>query len=218
MKILLRSPTSAAILLAVLALLPGVAAAQALDKRCGNPFSNGNVGPYDYDNPYSRANEIPVVERYHFNSDVENLIRGQSSAQIMGDLDYVLRAVPNHHRALASLMRYAPKRSPRDQQFFATECYFSRAVVFRPDNATVHMIYGVYLAKSRNYPAAEKEYLAAVELSPKYAEAHYNLGLLYVKNGQLELAHESAQKAYELGFPLQGLKRKLRDAGIWKGD
>ena len=62
---------------------------------------------------------------------------------------------------------------------------------------------------------AKDEYLIALELQPDYAEAHYNLGLLYVKQKEFELAVQSARKAYDLGFPLQGLRRQLDRAGAW---
>lgn len=186
-----------------------------LGASCGNPFNNGTVGPYDYENPSDQIQRIPFVETNHFNPDVENLVRGQSSAYIMGDLDFVLRAVPNHHGALVSLMRYDSKRVAAERKYFSTECYFQRAVTFRPDDAAAHVLYGIYLVRIGKMSEAKDEYLIALELQPDYAEAHYNLGLLYVKQKEFELAVQSARKAYDLGFPLQGLRRQLDRAGAW---
>lgn len=42
------------------------------------------------------------------------------------------------------------------------------------------------------------------------AEIHYFLGLLLVDLGDLDNAVEHARRAYELGYPLPGLKTKLR--------
>ena len=98
---------------------PGGLTAQAqILGNCGDPFGNGEVGPYDYENPNDQIQLIPFVEANHFNPDVENLVRGQSSAYIMGDLDFVLRAVPNHHRALMSLMRYDSMRVAVERKYF----------------------------------------------------------------------------------------------------
>lgn len=62
-------------------------------------------GPFDYTNPEHRSKNLGVVERFHFTLEVESLIRGKSS-YIWGDLDYTLRAFPNHHRALYAFARY----------------------------------------------------------------------------------------------------------------
>jgi tetratricopeptide (TPR) repeat protein len=191
---------------------PGMLAA-----GCGNPFDNGAIGPWDYQSSYDREHHLPIIERYHFNREVETLVKGQTSVYILQDLDYVLRAFPGHHRALASLLRYAPNRLPDEKKYLPTECYFQRAIVFAKNDATAFLVYGVYLASNDKALEAKKLYLAALELNRDYAEAHYNLGLLYVKEKEFELAVESAKKAYELGFPLQGLKRQLEEAGVWGG-
>ena len=39
---------------------------------------------------------------------------------------------------------------------------------------------------------------------------------MYVKKKEYEKASAHAQKAYALGFPLPGLKNKLKAAGKWK--
>jgi hypothetical protein len=44
---------------------------------------------------------------------------------------------------------------------------------------------------------------------------HYNLGLLYVDQMQYDLAREQAKQAYELGYPLNGLRARLERAGRW---
>ena len=46
------------------------------------------------------------------------------------------------------------------------------------------------------------------------AELHYFLGLMYVEKNNLELAKKHAAYAYELGYPLPGLKAKLRRRGV----
>ncbi|RMF99175.1 MAG: hypothetical protein D6727_00940, partial [Gammaproteobacteria bacterium] len=147
---------------------------QALD--CGDPFANG-VGPYDYTNALDRAKHIVTVEQYHFNADVQALRGGQTSAYIMTDLDYVLRAVPNHHQALAALARYASQRLPQEGDFMPTECYFLRAVIFKPDDPVVRAAYGVFLTQAGRADDAEKQFLEAIRIDDSYAEAHYNLGL-----------------------------------------
>jgi tetratricopeptide (TPR) repeat protein len=184
------------------------------DIECG-ALENA-YGPFDYTDAAERREKLPIVEQFHFNADVENLRRGQSSS-IMGDLDYTLRAFPNHHRALNAMGRYqlnnptaavAPYRS--------ADCYFNRAIRFRPGDGTVRMIYGTYLFKRGEREAALKRYQEAVDLSPDSAEAHYNMGLLQVELKRFDAALVHAHKAYALGYPLQGLKNRLKRAGAWR--
>lgn len=47
----------------------------------------------------------------------------------------------------------------------------------------------------------------------KSAEIHYFLGLIYLERDELDLAETHAILAYELGYPLRGLKTKLANLG-----
>ncbi|MEO0422642.1 MAG: tetratricopeptide repeat protein [Pseudomonadota bacterium] len=177
-------------------------------------------GPFDYTDPIHKRQKLPVVERHHFNRDVAQARRGVGTKNTPGqDIDYTLRAFPNHHAALYAVMLYTMQvplgRHPKGLQF-APDCYYQRALAWRPNDPTVHMVYGVFLSKTGKLERALEEYETAIELSPEYAEAHYNYGLLLLDNGRHEKALEHAQRAYELGFPLDGLKRKLLQAGVWR--
>ena len=44
-------------------------------------------------------------------------------------------------------------------------------------------------------------------------EIHYFLGLAYLNLKDLDLASEHARRAYDLGYPLPGLRNKLAAAG-----
>src|SRR5882672_10328606 len=76
---------------------PGSARAGGLRSGCG-ALPNA-YGPFDYRIEHDK---LAIVEAYHFTSQVELLIRGQSGA-LGADLDYTLRAAPNHHRALVAM-------------------------------------------------------------------------------------------------------------------
>ncbi len=52
-------------------------------------------------------------------------------------------------------------------------------------------------------------------LEGKSSEIHYFLGLTLVDLKRYEEAVEHARKAYALGYPLQGLRKKLKAAGHW---
>jgi len=57
--------------------------------------------------------------------------------------------------------------------------------------------------------------LLAIKYAPNNFEAHYNLGLLYLDTKRPNKALEQAKIAYRGGYPLEGLKMRLKDAGVW---
>lgn len=193
-----------------------VTPAYALNREvpgCGN-LANA-YGPYDYTDPDDILNRLPIVERAHFTNSVETLAKGHTGT-VMGDLDYTLRAFPNHHRALMSLIYYR-LRHPwlPGQPYKSAECYFQRALAFKPDDGNVYMIYGIYQYKRGKYTEAEKLYRKALEIMPENADLLNNIALLYLKRSKYALAKKYAQHAYNNGFPLHGVEKKLRQIGEW---
>jgi Flp pilus assembly protein TadD len=79
----------------------------------------------------------------------------------------------------------------------------------------VRMVYGNYLLKAGQIDKATEQFQVAVDLDPENPTINYNLGLLYMKKKDYEQANTYAKKAYELGFPLPGLKNQLMEAGKW---
>jgi len=173
-----------------------------------------SYGPFDYRT--SKA-ELKIVEDYHFTPDVETLRHG-NTATVGGDIDYTLRASPNHHRALMSMVNLAVRTKsekplgPR----LTVDCYFDRAMRFANDDGAVRIIYGIYLYKIGKKVDARRVLEDARKIDDGDPNLHYNLGVVYLDLGDKDNALASAQKAYQLGAQLPGLRDKLRKAGVWK--
>jgi tetratricopeptide (TPR) repeat protein len=197
-------------LLASLVLLLSAERGYACDSNLSNPY-----GPYDYrtDKP-----KLKVVEDYHLTRDVEMLQTGQSTKYIGAELDYVLRAFPNHHKALR-LIEMLARREKSEKPLgarWAVDCYFERAILWRKDDAMVRMLYGTHLIARNRKDDGIAQLRYAESLGVKSANLHYNLGLAYFDLGKHDAALQHAKKAYDMGFPLPGLKDKLKRAGKWK--
>lgn len=174
------------------------------------------IGYIDYrDNSRFALERKKLVEGAHFTSGVRRGLYG-NAGKLMGDLTYVLRHIPNHPQALLvmSEVQSRPgftrrKEGRKDYYYDSIGCFFKRAFYIAPDDPAVFLTRAVISHRNESYQNAEMDYLKALELSPDHAEAHYNLGLLYFTQKKYDESRQHADRAYELGYPLQGLKRKL---------
>jgi tetratricopeptide (TPR) repeat protein len=180
---------------------------------CGNPFKNA-YGPFDYRT--ATKYEKNIVETHHFTPDVETLRHGITSP-LGGELDYTLRAFPNHPRALMSMIRLGKRdRTPKPKGAeFTVDCYLQRAVQFRPDDMNARQLRGIYYAMQHRYREAIEDFKTVLAKEPNDANAHYNLGLSYFEIKNYDEAVKQAKLAKSLGFPLPGLQNMLKSAGKW---
>jgi tetratricopeptide (TPR) repeat protein len=180
-------------------------------EECGD-LTNA-YGPFDY---RTSRDKLVIVENVHFTQDVEAL-RGGSTGQLGGDLDYTLRASPNHARALiamANLGRRLNTSQPTGAKY-SIPCYFDRAIRFAGDDPMVRLVYGTYLSRVGKQREAVDQLEVAAKLDPDNANIHYNLGLIYLDLKDYPKARENAKRAYDLGFALPGLRKRLEAAGQW---
>lgn len=196
------------------ALFPTPAAAQVSPSMCG-PL-DGGYGPYDYRgaDPY----KLGLVEGTHFTPPVEALVRGHSTTTAGPDLDYTLRAFPNHHRALLAVVRYGEKFKSKNPPGlrYPVECWFERALRFRRDDHIVRMIYASYLDKQGRLPDALEQLHIAENEAKDNPFTHYNIGLVYFDLKQYDKALEQAHRAIALGFTRTELRDQLAGVGKWQ--
>ncbi len=172
-------------------------------------------GPFDYKSRHFNKSALGKVESHHFTRQVESLIRGQEG-YLNQDLDYTVRAWPNHHRALQSIIRYKLlKKKNKNKLLSPVECYLQRAMGYSPNDAIPIILYAIYLQKLGQKQKAYEKYIRAEKLSPNNPELHYNFGLLLVSMKRYDEAKTHAVKAYKRGYPLPGLQRKLKKSGHW---
>jgi len=189
-----------------------------MEWKRGRPF-NYYAAETRQDTGTYRGGLLYLVENRHFTPEVRNLTKG-SSARLPGDLLFVLNTIPNHPAALDAYSRYEAKyktsksfRKNRDNRppQYSAECFFERAARLYPGNPETQFVQALHYYRRDDLSRAQSLLESAIKLSPDYIEAHYNLGLIYIKQGRLELAKKHAAIAYDAGYPLAGLQRMIAD-------
>lgn len=187
----------------------------AFEVECGPWKTRQTPVPRDYRS--ATPSYLEVVEVAHFAYNVEHLIRPMF--QYFGsDLSYTLHALPNHPRALVTLMRLGEReRSAQPKGLpYTVDCFFRRAVRFAPDDVVAKMLYAQYLGRQSRREDALAQLSAVRELAGDNPLTHYNLGLLYADMREYDAALRQAHLAMALGMPRDDLRLKLQEAGQWR--
>jgi len=208
----------------VTSILASTLSAQAIAPWVGVTLNNApcrgggqGAGPYDYLRTDQYISHMKKVDLAHFSANVEQL-KGASKGRgrnPLPDLDYTLRAIPNHHRALNTAIRYHARVTSSGVSYSLrspVECYLQRAINFSPKDASAMALYAIFLHKQGQYDQAEHWYQNAEALSPTDLQIKYNYGLLLIKLDKLEDARNMANFVYQHGYPLQGLKKILESS------
>lgn len=203
--------------------------AQADVFSCGVLRNHGEIGPWDYADPSSSVptgadpmGRIKRVENVHFTPDMQTLnLKVFPVDRLTDEFHYTLRVFPNHPKALLAISRLErmaggklPQRgiTPYTPRITA-DCFFDRAIRFRPEDKTVRMVYGIHLQQRGKLKEALFEYELAESLGEESASLYYNLGLLHADMKSWEKAYEYGLNAERRGLMLPGLRGKLEKAG-----
>lgn len=190
---------------------------------CGPLVVMFKHGPFDYRNPPPQA-IIENVEQNHFNGHFAAMQRGKDEyfgpggGWVAAGFHYTLHAFPNHHRALKAMDDYSRKKSFVERPPGAglpVECYFERAIRFRPEDVVVRFLYANYLEARKRQRDADRELALIVDDALARPQLAYNIGLIYAKRGDFDKAREFARVAYRGGFSLPGLRGILSQQGYW---
>ena len=186
----------------------------------GVPCKGGSnvYGPYDYTLPAHKG-KYAIVERHHFSKNVEFLIKGDTSMDLTQDINYTLVTLPNHHKALLSVLRYQIRLNKKIAKLplrVPVECYFQRAINFSPKDAATYSLYAYYLRKINLLDKAREKYIKAIDIAPDSQKIKYSYALLLIDMKKYEQALEIAKSLYVNKNLPNGLKQQLIKLGVWE--
>ncbi|SEL62595.1 hypothetical protein SAMN05216359_112105 [Roseateles sp. YR242] len=206
-------------------LLIGHTSAQTL-AGCGSLANN--YGPHDYrdwkdlppiDPVTKEMSPLQLVEGAHFIDTCEALYKCKRGS-IGTDIDYTLRAFPNHHRALVAMMRYGEltRKAQPPEARFTVDCYFRRALVWRPEDAIARLLYVNFLNENKRTAEARQQLQEAARHVGDNAFTIYNLGMVAMDLNEVDMAVDAARRSYGAGMKHPALRQRLEAANRWPAD
>lgn len=172
-------------------------------------------GGQDYYEPRTTEDQIRTlanVQLYHLGPGLEQLKLGRYH-QALEHFEFILRYYPNHPQVLRLVSDMCLKA--RGKYCKVADEWFEKALALNPAVGTTHLLHGFHMHRTRHVKEAVKAYQRAIELQPNSRDAHYNLGLAYADLKQYELANQHAQRSYQLGANMPGLRYRLEKLGKW---
>ncbi|MGD0088403.1 MAG: tetratricopeptide repeat protein [Planctomycetota bacterium] len=98
-----------------------------------------------------------------------------------------------------AVLALACRTAQRNEDYRSASQLWDRVVAQRPDNPRARCGLGLALAdEPGRLDDAIEQYREALKLTPKYAEAHNNLGIALLEQGRLEEAREHFQEALRI--------------------
>jgi tetratricopeptide (TPR) repeat protein len=186
-------------------------------QACGNPFVN-HFGPYDYRTAPPGIRK--VVEDVHFTRGIETITQPKNTMfqEMAQDVEYTLNVFPNHARALLTMSRLVDRwrRDPAPGTRLPLECWFDRAVRFRPDDTVVRSLYAQFLHRRKRTDEGIAQLRIAIGHASDNGLSHYNIGLVAMELGDHALALQQAHRALALGFPRPELSAQLKALQQWR--
>ncbi len=150
-------------------------------------------------------------ERVHLSKAMAHLRSGKKHRLEYAEAEfkYILAIWPNHPASLQGMTDVAIRLGRPEVADF----YFRKALEFFPEVPETYALYGIYLYKINDLDRSIEMLEKAVQLAPHSSQNHYLLGLSYYAAKQYDLALQHAQQAYNMGYPLPGLRDLLSKKG-----
>jgi tetratricopeptide (TPR) repeat protein len=158
---------------------------------------------------------IAYLQRAKFTSDPSQLPFLLQSAQT--EAGYTFERIPTTSPLYSTIAVTLSQIMKMRKQNEKADEYLDRALAAQPHDALAYVGKALLQRDMKKLEAARDTLLRGDEaVEGRSVEIHYNLGLILLELGELDRAYEYASKAYAAGYPLPGLKERLKKAGAWK--
>jgi tetratricopeptide (TPR) repeat protein len=149
----------------------------------------------------------------------QGIERDRAMSKAVSNHLYTLTRASNENRWYAWFAISLSQVYRELEEYDAAMELISAQVEAYPDYDRSYLAWSLVLRDQEKYEEAAVVLVDAVEKTGgTSAEIWYFLGLTLTDLGRYEDAVKPAVQAYRLHYPLEGLKNRLRRAGVWEGD
>lgn len=129
---------------------------------------------------------------------------------------FTYQAMDKKHPIATSVMITLAQVCQAAEDYGCAEDTLEQAIQLHPSAAAPYSALSVMYRDRKQFDTAEQVLIRGDEATEgKSPEINYNLGLLLVEMKDYDGAVERAKRAYQLGYPLPGLKNKLVRLAKW---
>lgn len=129
---------------------------------------------------------------------------------------FTYQAMNKKHPIATNVMIALAQVCQANEDYACAEDTLGQAIDLHPSAAAPYSALAVMYRDQKKFDKAEEALIRGDEATEgKSPEINYNLGLLLVDMKDYDGAVERAKRAYELGYPLPGLKNKLVRLDKW---
>lgn len=132
------------------------------------------------------------------------------------EVNFTLQRIPETSPLYSSVLAAIARIQQELKKFDSAKQYLDRAIAIAPDEPAAYILLALlYREQGNQQQALQTLEQGNTVTDGMSADIHYNLGLIELEIGKVESAAKHAKAAYDLGYPLSGLKNKLMAKNAW---
>lgn len=146
--------------------------------------------------------------------------QGNEKASMLSDafqeVNFTLQRIPETSPIYSSVLAVTARIQQEQKKFDSAKQYLERAISIAPDDPSAYILLSLLYREQGDLQLAMQTLEQGNTVTNGVsADIQYNLGLIALETGKLDSATKHAKAAYDLGYPLPGLKNKLIAKNAW---
>ena len=176
--------------------------------------AEASIGSDSYDPAHHHCAGLALLARARLERDPQ--ARGHLLRRAREESSYTLRGITPARPLFSSVNTNLARVEQALGNVVGAQWFYEGTIQAKPKDPQAYIGLAILYKDTKRLDLARETLekgLIAVE--DNGIEIHYNLGLICLELKDTECAQSHARVAYEKGYPLPGLKRKLAERGLW---
>lgn len=180
----------------------------------GVEVARRELGAATYERVHHYCNGLVWLSRARVEADPK--LKAFNLHQARGEVMFTHHGLPANSPLMARSFIALAQISKEEGHIEAAVEELERGIELRPTDPALFTALALVYRSNKQLNLARDALLRGDKaLEGESAGIHYNLGLIYLELGDTDSALQRAHSAYALGYPLDGLRKKLKALGKW---